>query len=1227
MEPSSPVPPQQKKLHIRLIREVRTKRILLAWSIGAGMLASLAGIGGAWNLSQAVGNVFLGGESRSGISVPLILLLILILSRGLLTWAGETASNTMAVQIKTSLRERILAHILKLGPSYTQRKQTGDLVNLLTEGIETLQPYYSQFLPQAVFAVLIPLVVLCCVIPIDPLSGLILFLTAPIIPVFMVLIASASATLTLRQWKTLSRLSAYFLDILQGLTTLKLLGRSKDQEKNIAQASDRFREITMRVLRVTFLSALVMELTATLSTAIIAVEIGIRLLYGKIAFEPAFFVLILVPEFYLPLRLLGLRFHSGMSGAATARQMFDILDEPLASAQGGGSEGLNDKHFEISLGSLWVNHVTYEYVKNQSVLEEISFTIEPGQMVALIGPSGAGKSTLASLLLHLYPPSQGQITVNGVDIQTIPMNTWLEQVAWVPQKPYLFDDTVAANIRLGRPTASLVEVKAAAQLAHAEEFIQDLPDGYETRLGERGLRLSGGQAQRIALARAFLKNARLLILDEPTSNLDPETENLLQDSLQRLINQKMVLIIAHRMSTVYQADLILVLDRGKIIERGEHQELIKQRGLYWQMLRRGEKSFHETEFTEATKFRPIQTDPNLGMPSSLQETMNEQARIASKITQPLFQLLSLLSPFKGWVLLAILLGFLAAASGIGLMSTSTYIISAAALQPSIAVLQVAIVGVRFFGIVRALFRYLERIVSHEVTFRLLAQLRVWIYRSLEPLAPAFKLKASSGDLLSRIIGDVGALENFYVRGAAPLAVAALITLGMAAFMASFSPWLALVTAIFMLIGGMVLPISIWRSSQVSGSQTIRLFSQINPLLVDGVQGLFDLTVFSQVHHHFLKIQEKLQALSKVQEKTGRLNSVQNALSLLISNLALWVVLIIGTSLVNQGLLDGVLLGVLCLAALAGFEAVQSLPQAAVHLGKDFEATRRLMEIAQAKSQVLPPSQPAHMSENFRLELAGVGFSYPEERISPVTAPQDPIGENPRNRYPSSTLSDINFTVKQGEHLAIVGPSGAGKSTLANLLVRFWDYQAGHISLGGLDLRQYDPEELRNWINILPQNTHLFTGTIRENLLLASPRASASEIGQSLQKAYLHELIQSLPQGDLTWIGEQGLRLSAGERQRLAVARFFLKDAPICILDEPTANLDPLLEKQILENIRRHCRQRIRLTITHRLVGLEDAKEILVLKHGKVIERGSHAELTSENGFYRQMLDLQNQSSV
>jgi ATP-binding cassette subfamily C protein CydC len=450
---------------------------------------------------------------------------------------------------------------------------------------------------------------------------------------------------------------------------------------------------------------------------------------------------------------------------------------------------------------------------------------------------------------------------------------------------------------------------------------------------------------------------------------------------------------------------------------------------------------------------------------------------------------------------------------------------------------------------------------------------------------------------------------------------------MTAFMGSFNSWLSLVIGVFMVIGGMILPLGIWRNSKGSGAQIIRSLSQIHSLLIDGIQGLLDLTAFSQVQPHFEKTQAKIRALSLLQEKTGWLNSAQNALTLIISNLALWSVLIMGASFVHQGLLDGVLIGVLCLAALAGFEAVQTLPQAAVHLGKDIEATRRLMDIALAEPEVIPPTQPLPKPEVFRVELTGVHFSYPAD-IPVSTAQQQEYSNLQEIRNPIvATLVDINFVANPGEHIAIVGPSGAGKSTLVNLLARFWDYQTGSIFLSGVDLRRYDPEDLRRWINILPQNTHLFTGTIRQNLLLAKPHASADELERVINLAHLHELIQSLPQGDQTWIGEQGLHLSAGERQRLALARFFLRDTPICILDEPTANLDPRLESQILANLHQHCRQRTRITITHRLVGLEDASEILVMQGGKVIERGKHADLLLHKGLYQQMHDLQNQARI
>lgn len=1223
-------PFEQRRLHLRLIRETGTHRAWFVCLITTGFLASLAGIGGAWLLSRAIYGIFLQARSLADIGWLLFGLLILAVTRGAFIWISEANANKLAVRIKTSLRERLFAHLLKLGPAYSHRTQTGNFTNLLSDGIEALDAYYSQYLPQIAYAILIPLAILGVVFPADPLSGLILFLTAPIIPVFMVLISNMSAALTQRQWKTLSRMSAYFLDVLQGLTTLKILGRSKDQVGIIAQVSERFRQITISVLRVTFLSALVMELTATLSTAIIAVQVGIRLLYGGIAFEQAFFVLVLVPEFYLPLRLLGLRFHSGMAGVAAARQIFDLLDAPVTSSAEVHTEGKRSEKTDLSKTSQSVSfrNVSFSYTEDQSILEDISFEIKQGQKVALVGPSGAGKSTITSLLLRFYAPDQGQILSDNADIQHIPSEDWLRNIAWVPQKPYLFSDTVAANIRLARPDASLEEIKVAARLAHADEFIQQLPNGYETQIGERGVRLSGGQAQRIAIARAFLKDSPILILDEPTSNLDPELEAQLQDSLSKLMSGRMVLVIAHRLSTVYQADRVLVLDKGKIVESGDHNELMALRGLYWRMVK-GKKIASQEETSDSEIERSELAERSTPSPEILSAEGHadlpiQRVQTAVKKTQPLHQLLLLLSPFKNWIILSILLGFLAVASGIGLMSTSTYIISAAALQPSIAVLQVAIVGVRFFGISRAVFRYLERIFSHQVTFKLLAQLRVWFYRSLEPLAPARLLSVHSGDLLSRMIGDINALENFYVRGASPPLVAILIIVSVALFLFQFSSWLSWVVVIFLFVAGLALPVWLWNAGRRPGAQTIRLFSQLSNALVDGVQGMADLTAFSRLKAHFEKVQDGNRALGMLQEKLGRLNSHQNALLSLIANLALWSTLVVGAWLINKGQINPVLLGAICLAALTSFEAVQTLPQAALHLGRDLEAIQRLMVYVQAE-----PGQPSLAKvltapEVFHLEFKKVNFSYPVEpkNASSPTLRGDALIKALAQPQPE-ILSDISFSLSPGEHIAIVGPSGSGKTTLVNLLLRFWECQSGRILLGGHDIRLYDPEDLRKWINVVPQNTHLFSGTILENLRLANPQASSGEIERAIQQAQLSKFIQALPQGYQTWIGEQGLRLSAGERQRLALARAFLRNSPILVLDEATANLDTLVEQKILAEISRYCQQRSRLTITHRLVGLEDADEILVLQHGKVVERGRHSELLRARGIYRQMWDLQN----
>lgn len=532
----------------------------------------------AWTLARSIDAVFLGGQSLAQVSGLLFRLLAIVLTRAAFIFGGEVSANRVAQTVKTEMRSRLVTHIQRLGPAFTQNERTGELAAAALEGVEALEAYFSQYLPQVVLAASIPLSVLLIVFPLDALSGVVFLLTAPLVPFFMILIGKSGEALTSRQYAMLGRLSSHFFDVLQGLTTLKTLGQARGQAEVIAAVGERYRQVTMQVLRVTFLSALALELLTTISTAIVAVEIGFRLLYARMEFLPALFILVLAPDFYLPLRQLGLRYHAAMNGVSAAARMFEILAlQPPASPAAAPLL----KFSRLPLETIRFDQVSYTYPGREiPALDFFSAEISTGKRTALVGASGAGKSTLAALLLRFMQPDSGQIWVGSHALSEIPLAEWRDLLAWVPQSPYLFQDTLAANVRLARPQASPAELLKACEQAGLLEVIQTLPQGLETPLGERGARLSGGQAQRVALARAFLKDAPLLILDEPTSSLDPALEAALETSVQTLLRGRTALVIAHRLATIYQADQILTLERGRLAESGTHQTLLARRGAY-----------------------------------------------------------------------------------------------------------------------------------------------------------------------------------------------------------------------------------------------------------------------------------------------------------------------------------------------------------------------------------------------------------------------------------------------------------------------------------------------------------------------------------------------------------------------------------------------------------------------------------------------------------------------
>ncbi len=571
------------------------------------------------------------------------------------------------------------------------------------------------------------------------------------------------------------------------------------------------------------------------------------------------------------------------------------------------------------------------------------------------------------------------------------------------------------------------------------------------------------------------------------------------------------------------------------------------------------------------------------------------------------RLIRLVAPFWKWMALALAMGAATVFSGISLMATSAWLISAAALHPSIADLGVAIVGVRFFGIARGVCRYLERYISHSVTFRVLARLRVWFYEALEPLAPARLIAYRSGDILSRAIADIETLQDLYVRAIAPPLVAAVVALVVGLWFGWFSPSLAGVLILFLALAGTGAPTLVRRLSRGPSETAIAQRAELRSLLVDGIQGMPDAIAFGQELAMRKKVQVVGCKLIDAQRRLAHINASQSGLINLLTNTGMWAVLVIAIGLVSTGQLPGVMLATLALGALAAFEAVLPLPLAAQAWESSRVAARRLFDLVDAQPAVAEPASPSPLSLHPALDVRDLRFRY-----SPDDLP---------------ALDGVSFAAPPGKRIAIVGPSGAGKSTLVNLLLRFWDYETGQIVLGGVDLRACSSDDVRHAVGVISQQTYLFSATIRENLLMARPDATLDEIVEAMRRAQLHDFVKSLPRGYDTWVGEHGLSLSGGERQRLAIARALLRETPILILDEPTANLDAATERSVLQSILGVMAGRTLILITHRLVGLEAMDEILVLDRGRVIERGTHTDLLGRRGLYHRLWTLQNRAFI
>ena len=544
-----------RPLDPRLLRYTRSTRRFLVASVASGTLTALLILGQAWLLATIISRAFIGHEGLHQLWTPLVALLLVIAARSALGWVTERTADRASATAKSELRTELVERVALLGPAGLASEDPGKLTVLATSGVDALDDYFARYLPQVFLAVIVPVAVLFVVVGIDWISALIIAMTVPLIPLFMALVGASTKERMERQATVLQRLAGHFLDVVAGLPTLKVFGRAKAQAATIRDITNRYREATMATLRVAFLSSLILELLATISVALVAVAVGLRLLGGHLSLATALFVLILAPEAYLPLRQLGTSYHASAEGMQAAVGVFDVLERPVPD-RGTRCDVPDPSSVPISITDL---EVTYPG-RLLPALHGLSVTIEPGEVVAVGGPSGSGKSTLLGTLLGFAPVSGGRIAIGGVDLASLDPDAWRTAIAWVPQRTHLFARSIADNVRLGRPDATDDQVEAAIADAGLAPVVSRLPDGLATRLGEGGTGLSTGERQRVALARAFVRDAPLLLLDEPTANLDGETEEGILAAVRRLMEGRTVLMAAHRPSLLCLADRVVHLD-------------------------------------------------------------------------------------------------------------------------------------------------------------------------------------------------------------------------------------------------------------------------------------------------------------------------------------------------------------------------------------------------------------------------------------------------------------------------------------------------------------------------------------------------------------------------------------------------------------------------------------------------------------------------------------------
>ena len=1179
-------------------------RLRIAGAVAMGIASSLVGIGRLALLGWLLARVFTG-ETFADLIVPLAAVAAVMVLRGWLEHARAMVAHRTAIRVQLALRKRLYANVVALGPAHFGLERTGAVMISMIDGVEQLETWFGRYLPQLVVAGVAPLVVFAVLAFHDLPVAALMFAFAMFTLFAPVTLQHHEARSSMRRSEAYRAFAAEFLDAIQGLATLKAFGQGAARGRVLAARAHEVFRSTMWVLATNALGRGLTDTGIAVGTAAVLGLGAWRVAEGQMSLELLLVVLMMGIEVFRPQRDLRALLHNGMMGRAAADDIFALLDARPRVEPPAAPSALDGPLAPV----VEFDDVSFAYPGGRRAAHRgLGFRVEAGERVGFVGASGAGKSTIVRLLLRFHDPDQGVVRIGGHDLRDLRADDVYPNVAVVNQDTYLFHGTVEDNLRFGKPDATAAEIESAARAANAHEFIARLPEGYATVVGERGIKLSGGQRQRVAIARALLRDAPILILDEALSAVDAENEAVIQSALDRLMRGRTTLIFAHRLSSVIGADRILVLDEGAVVEVGDHASLMRARGGYFRLMGAQAEEGAQPDASLAASAGggpmareiPLE-DVRVDGAGAHDEPTDAILRAEGLGWTGVFrELLRHVVPWKAKFSVVLALGIVRVAALIGVGVAGALAVAAVKRGEPFAPYLVALAVVAPLS---GVLHWLESWCAHDMAFRMLAEMRIALFNKLDRLAPAYLVRRRTGDLVGMATHDVELVEYFFAHTVAPFLVAVLVPAAVVGTLAWFGWPMALALAPFLAVVA-ISPFLARRRIDVLGSRAREAFGDMNAHAVDTIQGLPEILAFQRTEARGAEF------VACIERHTGlRLPffadlTKQAAILEAVTGLGGLVVVATGTHLVATDALEPAILPMLTLLAMAAFLPVSEIAHIGRQLADTLGATRRLYAV---HNEVEPVTDGPGVGAPLRpggvgIEVRDVQFSYFGNR--------------------RLALDGATFTVPAGKTLALVGPSGAGKTTAAHLLMRFWDPGSGVIRFDGHDLREYRLDELRDRIALVTQDTYLFNETLRANILIAKPDATAAALDEAVHRASLGPFVAALPDGLETRVGERGVRLSGGQRQRVAIARAFLKDAQVLILDEATSHLDAVNEQAVRHALEELMTERTTIVIAHRLSTVRDADRIVVLDAGHTRETGGHDELVAHGGLYSRLVGRQ-----